>query len=223
MSTLDESMRGEFLSLGEPQSYPPGAILIQQGDLRRDHVLLLRSTRSSLPACAKVTAILDNGVEALLGVRVSGDLVGEMAALRGVGRSATVTTCTPTLAFRISTTAFFTYLDKHPQLWSALASMIAERLEWANQRRLDFAAFDVPVRLARVLSDLASRHGFEVKDGTDLGVRLSQLELGRLIGAKEAAVGKAVRLLREAGLLLVNYRQVIIKDPERLRLFGFGS
>jgi CRP/FNR family cyclic AMP-dependent transcriptional regulator len=223
ISTLDEDARNELFSLGEPQRHQPGAILLQQGDPRRDHVLLLRSVQSALPACAKVTAILDNGVEALLGVRLSGDLVGEMAALRNIDRSATVTACTPLVAFRIPATTFFMYLNEHPRLWSALAAMMAERLEWANQRRLEFAAFDVPVRLARVLGDLAARHGFAVEGGTDLGIRLSQPELGRLIGAKEAAVNNAVRLLKLNGLLLIHYRQVVITDLEALRVFGSPS
>ncbi len=220
MAALGESARGDLLALGTPDAHSPGAVVIQQGDLRRDHVFLLRSVRPGLPACAKVTAILDNGVEVLLGVRVSGDLVGEMAVLRGVGRSATVTACTSMLTFRIPAAAFLAYLNNHPESWSVLASMIAQRLDWANRRRLDFAAFEVPVRLARVLVELAARHGFTVADGMDLGVQLSQPELGRLIGAKEAAVGKAVRLLKENGLLKTRYRQVIITDPRGLRAFA---
>ncbi|MEV7008394.1 Crp/Fnr family transcriptional regulator [Streptosporangium sp. NPDC051022] len=220
MSALDESARGELLALGKSDAHEPGAVLIQQGDLRSDHVFLLRSVRPRLPACAKVTAILDNGVEVLLGVRVSGDLVGEMAVFRGVGRSATVTACTPMLTFRIPATAFLSYLNNRPESWPVLAAMIAQRLDWANRRRLDFAAFEVPVRLARVLSELVERHGFAVRDGTDLGVQLSQPELGRLIGAREAAVGKAVRILKENGLLKTHYRRVIITDLEGLHAFA---
>ncbi|GGL28127.1 Crp/Fnr family transcriptional regulator [Planomonospora parontospora] len=217
---LDEDARGELLTLGKPQPYEPGAILIRQGDSRCDHVLLLRSARPGTSACAKVTVALGNGAEALLGVRVSGDLVGEMAVLRGTDRSATVTACTPMLAFQISSAAFISYLDGHPRLWSALASMIANRLDWANHRRLDFAAFPIPVRLARVLTDLAASHGFPVEEGTDLGVGLSQPELGRLIGAREAAVNNAVRSFKENGLLLIRRRRLIITDPEGLRAFG---
>ncbi|GAA3133275.1 Crp/Fnr family transcriptional regulator [Planomonospora alba] len=220
VSALDETARAELFALGHAQPYRPGAVLIQQGDPRRDHVLLLRSARPGTPACAKVTAALGNGAEALLGVRVSGDLVGEMAVLRGTDRSATVTACTPTLAFRIAAADFTAYLDRHPRLWSALAAMIADRLDWANRRRLDFAAFPVPVRLARVLDELATRHGLPVEEGTDIGVRLSQPELGRLIGAKEAAVNNAVRLLKKNGLLLIRWKRLVVTDPEGLRAFG---
>ncbi|WP_433369411.1 Crp/Fnr family transcriptional regulator [Streptosporangium sp. CA-115845] len=223
MSAVDGLERNELFNLGEPQRHEAGAILIRQGDPRRDHVLLLRSIRSTSPACAKITAILDNGAEALLGIRLSGDLVGEMATLRGMDRSATVMACTPLVAFRIPTATFFAYLNERPHLWHALASMIAERLEWANQRRLEFGAFEVPVRLARVLGDLAARHGFAVDGGTDLGIRLSQPELGRLIGAKEAAVNNAVRLLKQNGLLLTDYRKIVITDLAALRAFGFAS
>lgn len=220
MATLDDGERNKLFGLGEPQRHEPGAVLLRQGDPQRDHVLLLRSIRSSSPACAKVTAILDNGAEALLGIRLSGDLVGEMATLRDMDRSATVTACTPLLAFRIPAVTFFSYLNEHPRLWHALAYMIAERLEWANQRRLEYTAFEVPVRLARVLGELAARHGFAVESGTDLGIRLSQPELGRLIGAKEAAVNNAVRLLKRNGLLLTDYRKIIIADLGALRAFG---
>ncbi|MBG0826818.1 Crp/Fnr family transcriptional regulator [Planomonospora sp. ID67723] len=220
---LDEDARGELLALGKPQSHGPGAVLIRQGDSRCDHVLLLRSARPGTYACAKVTAALGNGAEVLLGVRVSGDLVGEMAVLRGTDRSATVTACTPTLAFQIPSAVFIAYLNERPRLWSALASMVANRLDWANHRRLDFAAFSVPVRLARVLSDLAACHGFPVEEGTDLGVGLSQPELGRLIGAREAAVNNAVRLLKKNGLLIMRGRRLVVTDPEGLRAFGSES
>ncbi|MEU4830102.1 Crp/Fnr family transcriptional regulator [Streptosporangium sp. NPDC023615] len=220
MSVLDDKARSELFNLGKPQRHEPGAVLIRQGDQHCDHVLLLRAVHATSPACAKVTAVLADGTEVLLGIRLSGDLVGEMGTLRERDRSATVTACTPLITFRIAAPVFFAHLDEHPRLWSALATMMAERLESANRRRLEFAAFDVPVRLARVLDELAARHGFTVEDGTHLGVTLSQPELGRLIGAKEAAVNKAVRILKQHGLLLTDYKKMIITDLEALRTFG---
>ncbi|MER6944172.1 Crp/Fnr family transcriptional regulator [Nonomuraea sp. NPDC000554] len=218
MAVLDERARAEFLALGEPQRFDTGEVIIRQGDPSPDRVYLLRSARTGTCACAKVTANLGTGVETLLGIRVSGDLVGEMGVLRGVERSATVTACSPTVAFRIAGKAFLDFLDRNPHIGTAVAAMIADRLQWANQRRLDFAAFDVPVRLARVIGELAGRHGIERADGTDLGVSLSQQELGRLIGARDAAVGKAMRALREGGVLRTSYRRLVITDPDRLRI-----
>jgi CRP/FNR family cyclic AMP-dependent transcriptional regulator len=73
-----------------------------------------------------------------------------------------------------------------------------------------------------VLAELVARHGIPGDGGTDLGVHLSQAELGLLVGAKEAAVGKALRFFKESGLVTIRYRQVIITDVEKLRAFGEG-
>jgi len=223
MAAFDQQTKAEFLALGEPQRFETGEVLLRQGDPRSDRVYLLRSVRTGTSACAKVTANLGTGVETLLSIRVSGDLVGEMGVLRGAERSATVTSCTPTLAYRIAANAFLAFLGRNPHLGAALAAMIADRLEWSNQRRLDFAAFDVTVRLARVIGELARRHGIETADGIELGVSLSQQELGRLIGARDAAVGKAMRVLKESGVLRTGYRQLIVTDPDQLRALQHGS
>ncbi|MEU6711364.1 Crp/Fnr family transcriptional regulator [Nonomuraea sp. NPDC046802] len=217
MAALDPSARSALLELGEPRRLEKDEALIREGDRQSDRVYLLRSTRPGNCACAKVTANVGNGVEALLGIRVTGDLVGEMGVIRRAARSATVTMCSPALAFGIEGTAFLALLEKYPRAAATVAGMIADRLQWANQRRLDFAGFDVPVRLGRVIDALADRHGVDVTDGVDLGVSLSQQELGRLVGAREAAVGKAIRMFRERGVLRTRYRRMIIADREALR------
>jgi CRP-like cAMP-binding protein len=101
-----------------------------------------------------------------------------------------------------------------------VAGAIADQLQWANQRRLEFAGYAVPVRLARVMVELVDRHGFRTDQGHELGIELSQTELGRLIGAGEDAVGQAMRQLRRSGLVTPHYRKVTINDLHDLRLFG---
>ncbi|MGN9787859.1 Crp/Fnr family transcriptional regulator [Nonomuraea sp. ZG12] len=218
MARLDDETQTRLLRLGECRYQDPGEVLISQGDPAADTVYLLQETRGGL--CAKVTADLDNGVEALLGIMVSGDLIGEMAVLREVPRSATVTLCSRTLVHRIPSAAFLTLARSVPSLSSALAKTLADRLDWADRRRLDMIGYDVPVRVARVLLDLAGRHGRPVSEGTDVGVPLAQHELGRLVGAGEAAVSKAMRELKEEGLIRTSYRRVILIDPERLGAYG---
>ena len=98
--------------------------------------------------------------------------------------------------------------------------MIADRLDWANRRRLDFASYDVPVRLARVMVELVDRHGYRSPDGYELGVWISQAELGKLISAKEDAVRKAMRRLKDEELVVARYRRVVITDLAGIRAFA---
>jgi CRP/FNR family cyclic AMP-dependent transcriptional regulator len=219
MARLGERTRQELLALTPPREHAAGSVLIRQGEPGSD-VYLLRSARPQTSACVKVAATLENGDECLLGISVSGDVVGDLAALRTGARSATVTTCTSALIHRIPQKLFAGFLERHPDAWRELSYMIADRLDWANRRRLEFASYDVPVRLARVMVELFDRHGFRGADGYELGVWLSQVELGKLISAREDAVRKAARRLRDDGLVMTHYRRVVITDLSGMREFA---
>ncbi len=168
----------------------------------------------------KITARLPNGTEGLLGIRLCGDVVGELAALHGSPRSATAITCREVDVQVIQSSEFRGFLDRHGEAWPAVSQMIADRLEWANQRRLDYAGYPVAVRLARILVLLADRHGNPSEGGLDLGVTLSQDEIGMLIGARRDAVGQAVAKLKSKRLIATSYRTITITDPDGLRAFA---
>lgn len=219
MARLAEPTGRELLNLAPALLHPPGEVLLTQGDAS-DHVCVLGAADPGRSSCVKVTATLENGSESLLGIRVSGDIVGELAGLLTGRRTATVTTCGPVVVHRIGRDVFKAFLMRRPDAWEAMGRMIASRLDWANRRRLDFGGYDVPIRLARVLVDLVERHGYPVEAGERLGVELSQAELGRLIGAKEDAVGQAMRTLKRTGLVISGYRLVTVVDVARLRTFA---
>ncbi|MFI6211457.1 Crp/Fnr family transcriptional regulator [Nocardia brasiliensis] len=219
MARLTPRSRSELVGLACPRRVPAGTVLVSQGDTGT-HVLLLRSHDPSYSACVKITAASRSGREGLLGVRVSGDVIGELAALRGTPRMATVTTCTETVVHTIPQSGFIKFLNSNADAWEALCRMIADRLDWANRRRLDFAGYDVPIRLARVLLELAEAHGGPVAGGYELGVRLSQTELGALIGAREDTIGSAMRYLRAQGLVTTAYRTVTITAIDQLRVLA---
>ncbi|WP_433677957.1 Crp/Fnr family transcriptional regulator [Nocardia sp. CA-119907] len=219
MARLTVESGRDLLGLAHPRRIRAGTVLISQGD-GRNHVLLLRSHDPARSACVKITAASRSGQQGLLGIRVSGDVVGELAALRGTPRMATVTTCTDTVIHTIAHRDFLNFLNTRADAWEALCRMVADRLDWANRRRLDFAGYEVPIRLARVLLELAERHGSAVAGGYELGVRLSQTELGALIGAREDTITSAMRQLRAKGLVKTAYRAVTITDLEQLRGFA---
>jgi CRP-like cAMP-binding protein len=115
---------------------------------------------------------------------------------------------------------FLAFLSRHEGAWEAVSRMIADRLDWANRRRLDFGSYDVPVRLARVLIDLVDRHGRETVDGYELGVPLSQTELGRLVGAGEDRARQSMGQLRDLRFVSTKYRSVVVTDLPGLRRFA---
>jgi len=208
---LSEPVRIKLLGIGTRCRYLPGEILIREGD-RSNHVVLLRS------GFVKVTARLDNGHEALLAIRVGGDIVGEMAAMDdGAPRSATVTACGEIAASIVRESDLRFFLESHPEAARAVNRIVVQRLRWSNQRRVEFGGYSVKVRLARVLAELAGSYGHPVPRGVVIGVDLTQPELAALTGSAEVTIHKALAELRRDGLITTGYRRTTVLDVNRLR------
>ena len=213
LAMLAHPARRKLLSLGVVRTFPAGHQLIRQGDPGGSVWLLL-------DALVKVNAGVENGSRALLAIRVSGDVVGEMAVVGDSTRSADVTTCGRAVVCQVKGALFVEFLRQDTSASLALSRVAIQRLRWANQRRLDFAGYEAPVCLARVLLALAARHGRWSPAGLDIGVPVTQGELGGLVGAKEGTVQKALRELAARGLARPGHRTVIISDVAGLAAFG---
>jgi len=208
---LSEPVRTKLLEIGTRCRYLPEEILIREGDCS-NHVVLLRS------GFVKITARLDNGHEALLAIRVGGDIVGEMAAMDdGAPRSATVTACGEIAASIVRESDLRFFLESHPEAARAVNRIVVQRLRWSNQRRVEFGGYSVKVRLARVLAELAASHGHPVPRGLVIGVDLTQPELAALTGSAEVTIHKALAELRRDGLITTGYRRTTVLDVNRLR------
>jgi CRP/FNR family cyclic AMP-dependent transcriptional regulator len=220
MSRLDPDTVDELLALAAGQEYRLGTVLIREGDAGT-HVYLLRPAGRTQSACVKVTATSESGIETMLGIRAAGDVVGELAVLGLDARTATVTTCSALTAHAIPAETFMAFLARRPRVWSVLTLMIVERLEWANRRRIDYGGHDATVQTARVIADVLDLYGYRAEGGSEeLGVSLSQPELGSLIGASKETAAKAVKQLRAMGLIETRYRRIIVLDPAALRSFA---
>ena len=125
-----------LLRLGAFQRFKRGEALVHEGERDARSVLFLTS------GCVKVTAGDEKGAEALLAIRVSGDIIGELALIDGEPRSATVVACQiePSLALSVSYDEFRGFLADFPDGSMCLARTIAKRLRWANRRRVESGA-----------------------------------------------------------------------------------
>jgi CRP-like cAMP-binding protein len=111
---------------------------------------------------------------------------------------------------------FLHFIGRHPRVANEITATLGRRLQWANARCSEFAAFPVHVRLAHALAEFAASCGEPSEDGVVLGVELSQTELATLVGAAEDTVQKALRTLRTRGLIRTGYRRITVIDPAGL-------
>ncbi|MCG5467025.1 Crp/Fnr family transcriptional regulator [Micromonospora sp. NPDC053740] len=211
LDRLDAAPRQELLGLGTTRTIPANSRIFTEGG-QDDHVELIQR------GFVKVTTTV-SGLEQLLAVRLPGDLVGELAAVTGSDRSATVTACGEVVSTVVTRAVFLAFLQRRPAVAHEVTAAVGRRLRWANTRRADFTAYPVDVRLARVLAELAVTCGTDNGDGILIGVPMSQPELATLIGAAEDTVQRALRTLRSAGLLRTGYKRVTVTDVDGLRAY----
>jgi CRP-like cAMP-binding protein len=215
LGRLAAPSRERLLTLGVRVRYPAERVLIREAD-ETSFVLVL------LAGVVKATGLTLDGRDALLAVRVGGDLVGEFAGVDGRPRSATVITCGPVVARFATRAEFLDCLRRDSQIALAVNEAIVNKLRAANNHRIDFAGCDVPTRLARVLHQIAISYGECLGDGAVIRWPLTQPELATLCGAAEPTVHKALRKLRETGVISTGYRTIRIEDLVLLSRIAAG-
>jgi CRP/FNR family cyclic AMP-dependent transcriptional regulator len=212
-AALSDEEREAFGALGRRRRYPKGSSLFSEGE-RAESVMVLRTGR------VKISWYTEDGRESVLAVRGPGDLLGELAAIDGEPRSATVTALEPVEAVVLSAAAFRGFLETHPKAALALLEILAGRLRDADRKRIEFGAYDAVGRVARRLVELADRFGQpEGPEGKAVRVELSltQDDLAGWVGASRKATGNALAYLRARGIIETRRRGVIILDLAALR------
>lgn len=215
LGSLPPAVAEELIGISVRRRFETGRTVLREGTLE-SHVVLL------LGGFVKVTTAVE-GFETLLGIRLPGEVVGEIGALTGSPRNATVTACGPVYAGIIPRATFEAFLGRHPYASRQVMATIARQLTWANRRRSDFAAFPAPIRLARLIVEIAEVCGRPAPDGgIEIVVPLSQPELAAMIAIARATVQKAVHELRDRKLISTVYRRVTVLDPAGLRRLADG-
>jgi CRP-like cAMP-binding protein len=205
----------DLLGLCARRRYPTGRSILREG-APGSHVVLLES------GFVKVTTAVE-GCETLLGIRLPGELIGEIGALTESPRNATATACGTVYAGVITRVAFNEFLRRRPEASNLVMAVIARQLTWANRRRSDFAAFPAHIRLARLLIEITEVCGRELPDGSiQIVVPLSQPELAAMIAIARATVQKAVHDLRSRRLISTAYRRIVILDLAGLARLAYA-
>jgi CRP-like cAMP-binding protein len=194
------------------RTYPRRSVVYHHGD-DTESVLVLRDGH------VKVCAPGHDGHEAVLGFRGPGDLVGELGAIDGRARSASVETLDPVSAWVCPRRDFRALVDSSPAVAGAMLRVVVERLRHADAERAEFGSLDVLGRVARRLCELAERFGEESADGIEITLPLTQEELAGWCGASREAVSKALTQMRAMGWIETRRRVVVIADEAQVRAY----
>ena len=212
-SMLRDDELAELYELGVTRRHGRGTALFHEGD-DAGAVLLIQAGR------VKASLTSPEGMEVVLSLSGPGELVGELAAMEGVQRAATITVVEDLEALAVSGAAFRAWIDRNPRLATVMWRITAARLRGAGADRLDFAAHDVTARVARRLVELAADSS--TASSGEIVIDMTQDELASWVAASREAVSRALLTLRELGWVQTRRGHVVVSDLAAVSRYAAG-
>lgn len=130
------------------------------------------------------------GREVILNVMEPGDVFGEIALLDGLPRTAHAKALEDSEVLQIRRRDFLPFLEREPKLAVHLLELLCERVRWTSDQIEDAAFLSLPARLAKRLLALATIYGEQDETGVRIGMKLSQSDLGQMLGTSRESVNR---------------------------------
>ena len=192
------------------RTFVRGQALFYEGQVA-DRILILRAGR------VKITSTIASGREVILAFLGPGELLGELAAIDGHPRSASVVALELVEALALTLDDFNAFLFQHPSAGLSLLQVLSRRLREADAKRIEFAARDTLGRVAARLLELCDRFGEQQGQQIEVALPLSQEELAGWAGASLESVARALQTMRALRWVETRRRNIRVLDIAALR------
>ena len=165
----------------------------------------------------KVCITSPQGDERILTILGPGSIVGELAIIDGLPRSATVVAIRDcTLSF-ISREAFLSCIREYPETYSDLVSTLVSRLREADDAMAAASFLTVKARVVRALLELAEHLGREAESGRIVILhKIRQSDIAAMAGVARENVSRTLTELKRRGLIGQSSSYYIINDKRKL-------
>ena len=190
--------------------FAPRTALFRKGDPGSNMMVVLRGQ-------IKVCTHSEEGKELVFNIINPGEVFGEIALLDGADRTADAVTLDDTELLVLERRDFVPFLSKHPEACLRLLSVLCQRLRQTSELLEEALFLEGPSRLAKRLVHLAETFGKPTTHGTRIDIRLSQQQLGNLVGMSRESMNKQLGQWRRAGLIRLEDGYITVPDLDALR------
>jgi CRP/FNR family transcriptional regulator, cyclic AMP receptor protein len=150
----------------------------------------------------KVSIVSGSGTERILAILAAGAIVGELAVLDGLPRSATVLALRDSELLFVSKAKFDQCANKHPELYQHLLTLLASRLRETNDVIAAESFLPLRGRVALTLIDLAEHFGESVAgDRIMIRHKFGQSDLAAMAGIARENVNRILADLKRRKLI----------------------
>ncbi|MFD5093594.1 Crp/Fnr family transcriptional regulator [Amycolatopsis thailandensis] len=202
-------------SAGHVKVWRPGQILALQGSPPTSMFVVLRGW-------VKISATNYRGEDAPLAARGPAEIVGELAPISGLPRSATMSAIDEVHTLVVPKEKFLGVLRDRPRIAEEIFRTAAIRLQQSDRLRLESGGPDFPQRLAAVLVELALQHALDWTDAKQVDLRFNQGELAGFARVSRSTLIRGLEELRRLGVVRTARQRVTITRPRALRELAAG-
>ena len=198
----------------QTRSFRSGESLFVEGDEAHGTYIIERGL-------IRIERFALNGQQHVLTLAARGEVVGNLAMLDGATRSASAVAMQPSDALAIPAQHMQHALQNFPDVPLATARVLADRLKSLTDQLIEATGGTARSRTASRLVQL-------IDDGVtsgpvDIAVNISQAELAAWAGLSREGVVKALRELRDLGIVETSRKHIGVLDVAGLRTVGEAS
>jgi CRP/FNR family transcriptional regulator, cyclic AMP receptor protein len=187
-----------------------GETLFERGDIGDGCYWLRRGVLAVYVASAA-------GEQRILAILGQNAIVGELAMIDGLPRSASVRALRNCELTFVSRAAFADMLRQHPELYNDIMTTLAARLRQTDEDMAASSFQTVHSRIARSLLQFAHHLGEEVRPGrVVIRHRITQSDLAAMAGVARESVSRTLKEWQRQKLLEGSSRAGLVVDKARL-------
>lgn len=212
LDRLERSSAQAVLARGFPRAYRVRQLVTSEGERSQEVVLIRRGW---------VDIVKGNvdGREMVIAQRGEGEIIGELSAIDGLPRTATVRAATDVEATVVASGDFLELIDQVPGLSRAIMTHLAARVRQASGGLLELGVADGTSRVCGHLVALLDRNSVGLDntcESTSVYIG-SQERLGQVVGLHRSTLVKILSELKGLGVIGTGRGIITILDAQGLR------
>jgi CRP/FNR family transcriptional regulator, cyclic AMP receptor protein len=185
-----------------------------------DTIFLMGASGDSMMAVldgnVRISVPSPEGKEIVLAIIQPGEVFGEIAVLDGKERTAEATAMTDCTLAVLERRDVMAFLESNPTGWPRLVDLLCARLRHSDRQIAEMAFLQLPVRLAKALLRMADVAVGLAGARAGARIRLTQRELGNIVGMTRESVNKCLREWQRKGIIRVDDNAIVIVKRDEL-------
>jgi CRP-like cAMP-binding protein len=190
-------------------NFTRNATIFQKGDPGNSMMAVVRGR-------VKICSHSIDGKELVLNFVDTGGLFGEIALLDGEPRTADAVALVDSDLLVLDRTQFVPFLEARAGIALRLIAVLCKRLRQTSEHLEDMLFLEASSRFARSLLRLAEVFGRREAEGLRIDIRLSQQQLGSLVGVSRESINKFLGDWQRTGVIALEGGCIVVRDRHAL-------